>query len=111
MSNGPSSVVELRCHLQGRMERVVRHFDRLALAPSGLALPGPIILGLVLGGVFPVLAVLLYATFVQVPLLHVRSVFRDGRFTAAIVLGNLVLLPLPVWGLPRLLRAEPALRE
>lgn len=47
--------------------------------------------------VWPVLAMLLYATFCQVPLLHVRSAFSDRRFVLAVLLGNFVLVPCWVW--------------
>lgn len=43
---------------------------------------------------WPVLALLLYVTFVQIPLLHVREAFADGRFMAANLLGNFVAIPL-----------------
>ena len=33
---------------------------------------------------WPVLGVLLYTTFTQVPLIHLRLAFRDGRFLAAL---------------------------
>ena len=59
---------------------------------------------------WPVLAALLYATFVQVPLLHVRDAFRDGRFVLAILLGNFVLIPLLVWLALQWLPDDPALR-
>lgn len=59
---------------------------------------------------WPVLAVLLYTTFVQVPLLHVRDAFRDGRFVLAILLGNFVLIPLLVWLALQWLPDDPALR-
>lgn len=59
---------------------------------------------------WPVLAVLLYATFVQVPLLHLRDAFRDGRFVLAILLGNFVLIPLLVWLALQWLPDDPALR-
>ena len=53
---------------------------------------------------WPTLALLLYTTFIQVPLLHVRHAFCDRRFVLAILLGNFVLIPLFVWlallGLP-----------
>jgi len=100
-----------------------RRFDRLTLERRQVWFYlASITLGLALGSVlpefapvfgrllWPVLAVLLYATFLQVPLLHVRAAFRDGRFIAAIVLGNFVLLPLLVWGLLEALPAEPALQ-
>ena len=59
---------------------------------------------------WPVLAALLYTTFVQVPLLHVRDAFRDGRFVLAILLGNFVLIPLGVWLILPWLPDDPALR-
>jgi ACR3 family arsenite efflux pump ArsB len=55
------------------------------------------------------LAALLYTTFVQVPLLHVRDAFRDGRFVLAILLGNFVLIPLLVGLALRVLPDDPAL--
>jgi ACR3 family arsenite efflux pump ArsB len=58
---------------------------------------------------WPVLAALLYTTFVQVPLLHVRDAFRDRRFVLAILLGNFVLIPLLVWLVLRWLPDDPAL--
>ncbi|WP_430733766.1 hypothetical protein [Ectothiorhodospira lacustris] len=43
---------------------------------------------------WPVLGLMLYATFTLVPLNHLRDAFRDGRFLAAAVLGNFVLIPI-----------------
>lgn len=45
---------------------------------------------------WPVLGLLLYVTFVQIPLLHLREAFADGRFMAANLLGNFVVIPLAV---------------
>ncbi|MBL8863219.1 MAG: arsenic resistance protein [Planctomycetes bacterium] len=59
---------------------------------------------------WPVLGVLLYATLVQVPLLHVRQAFVDLRFLVAISLGNFVLVPLCVWAVLSWLPVDPALR-
>ncbi|WP_245879694.1 arsenic resistance protein [Zobellella endophytica] len=59
---------------------------------------------------WPLLALLLYSTFTQVPLVELRRALADRRFIGAAVLGNFVLLPLILWaGLP-LLPDEPALR-
>lgn len=58
---------------------------------------------------WPALAILLYATFVQVPLLNVREAFRDRRFVLAVLLGNFVLIPLLVWLALALLPDNPAL--
>lgn len=58
---------------------------------------------------WPVLAVLLYTTFVQVPLLHAREAFRDRRFVFAILVGNFVLIPSVVWLTLKWLPDDPAL--
>lgn len=83
-----------------------------------VAIVGGLVLGSAAPGIgprfevllWPVLAALLYATFVQVPLLHVRDAFRDGRFVLAILLGNFVLIPLLVWLTLQCLPDDPALR-
>lgn len=59
---------------------------------------------------WPTLTLLLYVTFVQVPLLHVGDALRDYRFVSAIILGNFALVPLLVWGLLQWLPADPVLR-
>ncbi|MCA1803901.1 MAG: arsenic resistance protein [Xanthomonadaceae bacterium] len=59
---------------------------------------------------WPVLGALLYSTFLQVPLLHLRDAFLDHRFTTAVLIGNFVLLPLLAWALIQVLPPEPALR-
>ena len=58
---------------------------------------------------WPALALLLYATFVQVPLLHLRQAFGDRRFVTAVLLGNFVLLPLLAWALVAWVPLDPAL--
>jgi ACR3 family arsenite efflux pump ArsB len=59
---------------------------------------------------WPVLGVLLYATFAQVPLTHLPDAFRDLKFIGAVLGGNFVLVPLLVAALLPLLPAEPAVR-
>ncbi|MFC4259819.1 arsenic resistance protein [Marinobacter lacisalsi] len=59
---------------------------------------------------WPVLGVLLYATFTQVPLTHLAAAFRDGRFNMALVLGNFVIMPGIVGLLLLLAPADPAVR-
>ncbi|MFN3451739.1 MAG: arsenic resistance protein [Sphingorhabdus sp.] len=59
---------------------------------------------------WPTLMLLLYATFVQVPLLHLREAFRDHRFVAAVLTGNFVVLPAVAWMLVQWLPPDPALR-
>lgn len=59
---------------------------------------------------WPSLMVLLYTTFVQVPLLHLRDAFRDHRFVTAVLTGNFVVVPLVVWMLVQWLPPDPTLR-
>jgi arsenite transporter len=78
--------------------------------------------GLIFGGAFPegappleaaiwpILGLLLYATFTQVPLLHLREAFADVRFAGAAVIGNFLLVPIVVWGLVAFLPDNPPLR-
>ncbi|MCA1769525.1 MAG: hypothetical protein LC652_06080 [Halomonas sp.] len=48
---------------------------------------------------WPLLGLLLYATFTQVPMIRLRRGLAQGRFLTAAVLGNFVVIPLVVWGL------------
>jgi ACR3 family arsenite efflux pump ArsB len=97
--------------------------DRLALERRQVwiylvAILGGLLLGALAPGVgprfeallWPVLGALLYTTFVQVPLLHVRDAFRDQRFVLATLIGNFVLIPLAVWLVLQWLPDDPALR-
>jgi arsenite transporter len=59
---------------------------------------------------WPVLGVLLYATFTQVPLTHLPDAFRDMRFVGAVLAGNFVFVPLLVAALLPLVSDEPAVR-
>lgn len=59
---------------------------------------------------WPLLILLLYVTFVQVPLLHLSAAFFDHRFSAAMLLGNFLVLPALVWALLAWLPDDPALR-
>lgn len=42
---------------------------------------------------WPLLAVLLYTTFTQIPLLHIARSFSDTRFMAALMVGNFIAIP------------------
>ncbi len=59
--------------------------------------------------VSPVLAVLLYGMFAQIPFLHLRKAFANRRFTAALLTVNFVVVPVLVWLLSRLLPQHPPL--
>jgi arsenite transporter len=72
-----------------------------------------IVLGAVLGGalpgiapalertITPVLALLLFATFLGVPIVQVGRAVRDLRFLAAALAVNFLAVPVLVWGLSR----------
>jgi arsenite transporter len=59
---------------------------------------------------WPVLALLLYSTFTQVPLVHLRQVISDTRFVKSAVIGNFMLVPVLVWILLQFLPSNPAIR-
>ncbi|WP_324758343.1 arsenic resistance protein [Haloarcula sp. GH36] len=57
----------------------------------------------------PVLAVLLYVTFLEVPFVRIRRAFRNGRFMGAALGMNFVVVPFVVFGLSRFLPREPVI--
>jgi len=57
----------------------------------------------------PVLAVLLYVTFLEIPFVRIRRAFRNGRFMAAALGMNFVVVPVVVFGLTRFLPQEPVI--
>lgn len=59
---------------------------------------------------WPLLGVLLFATFIQVPWVHLPRAFLDVRFLAAAITGNFLVVPLIVWGLLALAPPLPAVR-
>lgn len=62
------------------------------------------------GALWPVLGLLLFTTFTQVPLTDLARGFRDRRFMAAILLGNFAVVPVIVWVLAGVLPDDPAVR-
>jgi ACR3 family arsenite efflux pump ArsB len=57
----------------------------------------------------PALAVMLFVTFLQVPLSHLGRAFTDARFLSALMVANFVVIPLVVAALLQLLPPEPLL--
>lgn len=57
----------------------------------------------------PVLAVLLYVTFLEIPFVRLRQAFRNRRFVGAALGVNFLVVPVIVWGLTRLLPQRPVL--
>lgn len=57
----------------------------------------------------PVLAVLLYVTFLEIPFGRFRAAFTNGRFMAGALGINFLVVPIVVYGLTRVLPQEPVL--
>ncbi|WP_210603413.1 arsenic resistance protein [Brevibacterium oceani] len=99
--------------MRGSVEWMERH--QVALYVAGLALGA--VIGLVWPAVahpaelaiHPVLALLLYATFLGIPFARIGRAFRDWRFLSTILLVNFVLVPLVVWPLSRIVAGDQAL--
>lgn len=57
----------------------------------------------------PVIAILLYGMFTQIPFLQLREAFTNRRFTAALLTVNFLVVPVLVWLLSRFLPDHPPL--
>lgn len=57
----------------------------------------------------PALALMLFVTFLQVPLSHLGRAFTDTRFLSALMVGNFVVVPLLVAALIQFLPTDPLL--
>ncbi|MGM0913099.1 MAG: arsenic resistance protein [Pseudomonadota bacterium] len=95
-------------------ETLERHQVWLYLAAIliglGLGLLRPATAAGLEGGLWPLLAVLLYATFTQVPLSRLGLALKDWRFATALVLGNFLFMPLIVGSLVVALPLAPAVK-
>ncbi|WP_106847792.1 arsenic resistance protein [Blastococcus sp. Marseille-P5729] len=60
--------------------------------------------------VWPLLAALLYATFLQISLRSIPAAFRDRRFIRTALIGNFGIMPLIVWLITRVVPDDDALR-
>lgn len=59
--------------------------------------------------VTPVIAVLMYAMFLQIPFLDLREGLGNRRFILALLMANFIVIPLLVWVLTRGLTHHPAI--
>ena len=59
---------------------------------------------------WPTIALLMLATFLQVPLLHVRDALKDRRFAGAMLFGNFVAVPLLAWVLVEAFQVNDVVR-
>ncbi|RSM95242.1 arsenic resistance protein [Nonomuraea sp. WAC 01424] len=91
------------------MSRAVEWWDEhqiplylAAIATGALAgLAAPSIAPALEGAINPVLALLLFATFLAVPMAEVGRAFRDVRFLVTALVANFVVVPVIVYGLSR----------
>lgn len=60
-------------------------------------------------GINVAIALLLYVTFLGIPLTRLRRAFRDGRFLVALLVVNFVVVPVVVFGLSRVVAHDDAL--
>jgi ACR3 family arsenite transporter len=74
----------------------------------GLGSVVPAVAGPFEAALWPVLGLLLYATFTQVPLAQLGEALRDRRYMGAVLAGNFIAVPLLVWPLTLLLPDDPA---
>jgi arsenite transporter len=96
----------LRDTLEGRQIEV--YFAAIAVAVAvALLIPGATALE---AGINPALALMLFVTFLQVPLPELGRAFTRVRFLAALLAANFIVVPLLVAGLIQFLPASPMLR-
>lgn len=98
------------------MKRVVGELERHQIALYLAAIAAGAVVGLLIPGahrlepaIEPVLALLLFATFLGVPLTAIGRSFRDARFLGALGVVNFVIVPVVAFGLSRFVADDPAL--
>lgn len=96
--------------LRGTLEarQVTIYFLSIAAgAVLGLTISGASSLEVIIN---PALAVMLFATFLQVPLAEIGAALRNVRFIGALVLTNFLVMPIVSAGLIQFLPSDPMLR-
>lgn len=97
---------DIRSTLEER--QIPIYFGAVAVAVvTALLVPGTTALE---GAINPALALMLYVTFLQVPLADLGRSFASGRFLTALLLANFVAVPLLVAAMLPLMPADTLLR-
>ncbi|WP_456697510.1 arsenic resistance protein [Aeromicrobium sp. P5_D10] len=100
-----------------RLRRTIEAADKHQIALYLVAIAAAVLFGLATPdgagkslehAIEPVLAGLLFATFLQVPFLEMAASFRDVRFLGAVLGLNFIGGPLVVWGLVQFLPDDQA---
>ncbi|TVP46226.1 MAG: arsenic resistance protein [Halomonas sp.] len=93
-------------------DQMEKHQSWLYLLFIGLGLSlgikAPSLAGALEQWLWPLLGVLLYATFTQIPLLHIARSVKDTRFMAALMIGNFIAIPAFLAVVVMLLPLSPA---
>ena len=58
----------------------------------------------------PIIAVLLYSMFCQIPFLELKQAFRNRSFFKALLVGNFMIIPFLVWGLVTIFPTVPLVK-
>jgi ACR3 family arsenite efflux pump ArsB len=103
--------------IRSRAARVVVWWDERQVSLYLVAIAAGAVLGLSAPGaaptlehaINPVLALLLFATFLSVPLIEVGRALGDVRFLGTVLAGNFVVVPLLAFGLSRVVADDRAL--
>lgn len=99
--------------MRASVDWMERH--QVALYVAGLALGAviglawPVVAHPAELAIHPVLALLLYVTFLGIPFGRIGRAFKDWRFLSTILVVNFVLVPLVVWPLSRIVAGDQAL--
>jgi ACR3 family arsenite transporter len=97
--------------LPGTIERwQVLVYVTAILAGGWLGLRSPEAGSLLEGLLWPALGVLLFATFLQIPVGEIGAALRQRRFLGVLLGSNFVLVPLLVWSLSQLLPDDFSVR-
>lgn len=97
-------------HIRDKLEnnQIAIYFATVALAAlAALALPGTTALE---SAVNPALTLMLFVTFLQVPLAELGRAFTDTRFLGALLVTNFIVIPLLVAGLMPFVPDDPLIR-
>lgn len=77
---------------------------------AGVGLGLPRFGGALAHGLWPLLGVLLFVTFLQVPLADLGGALGHRRYLGAVLIGNFAVAPIVVWVLSGFLPEDPSLR-
>ena len=81
----------------------------VVIAAAAVAMMAPAV-SVLEPAISPALAVMLFATFLQVPLVDLGKAFRQFRFMAALLVANFIVIPVAVALLVQFLPSDPLLR-